>query len=161
MARNEVFIDAPAHAVFDVLADADAYRDWVPGTRDTGAEAAAFPAEGGSFGYSAGLPLLGLGDRTTVLATLPPVMLELRIRATPLISARATIYLQPQGTGTRLTLIEEPASRALTVLIGPAGHALIRLRNVEALRRLRTLVEERLAERRSASRRAGGPAVAA
>jgi uncharacterized protein YndB with AHSA1/START domain len=158
MARNEVFIDAPAQAVFDVLADADAYRDWVPGTRDTGAEAGAFPAEGGSFGYSAGLPLLGVGDRTTVVAAMPPVMLELRIRATPLVSARATIYLQPQGAGTRLTLIEEPTSRALRVLIGPAGHGLIRLRNVEALRRLRTLVKERLAQRGPASRR---PAVAA
>ena len=153
MARNEVFIDAPVHAVFDVLADADAYREWVPGTRDTSAEPGAFPAEGESFAYSAGPPLLGIGDRTTVVAALPPVMLELRIRATPLISGRATFYLQPQGTGTRLTLIEEPTSRALRVLIGPAGHALIRLRNVEALRRLRTLVGERLAERGPASRR--------
>jgi hypothetical protein len=78
-------------------------------------------------------------------------MLDPRIRATPLASVRAAIYLQPQGDGTRLTLIEEPASCALSVLIGPVGHALIKLRNLEALRRLRTLAEERTSSRRSAA----------
>jgi uncharacterized protein YndB with AHSA1/START domain len=43
--------------------------------------------------------------------------------------------------GTRVWLTEEPAHRVLRVLIGPLGHAIIRLRNLEALRRLKLLVE--------------------
>ena len=46
-----------------------------------------------------------------------------------------TMYLQPEGDGTRVIMIEDPASPLLNVLIGPLGHAVIKLRNVESLRR--------------------------
>jgi hypothetical protein len=72
-----------------------------------------------------------------------PVMLELQARARPLPSARVRLHLRPEGEGTRVVMIEDPANRLLNVLAGPLGHAMIRLRNVESLRRLKALAEGR------------------
>src|SRR5947209_8212734 len=131
MARNDIFISAPPETVFDVLSDPRAYPEWVPGTRAVGSADARWPQEGTTFEYVAAGPGVGLRDRTYVIAALPPVMLELRIRVGRFFSVRVAIELQPEGNGTRLVLVEEPASRALSVLIGPAGHLIIKLRNVE------------------------------
>jgi hypothetical protein len=51
------------------------------------------------------------------------------------------MYLQPEGMGTRVTMIEAPASPVLSLLSGPVGHAAIALRNRESLRRLKELAE--------------------
>lgn len=143
MARNEAFIAAAPKDVFAVLSDPARYGDWVPGTRAIRGADADWPAPGSDLHHTAGPPLIGVSDRTTVTHALPPLMLELRARGRPLPSARVSIQLQPEGNGTRVTLIEDPASRTLCLLIGPLGHGLIKLRNVEALRRLKEIVEGR------------------
>ncbi len=143
MARNDIFISAPPETVFDVLSDPRAYAEWVPGTRAVRAADARWPQEGTAFEYVAAVPGIGISDRTRVVAALPPVMLELRIRVRRFFTARAAIELVPEGNGTRLILVEEPASRLLSLLIGPAGHLLIKVRNVEALRRLKAIAEAR------------------
>ena len=71
----------------------------------------------------------------------PPVMLKLLARARPLPSASITINLQPEGSGTRLTMTEAPANSLLSLFAGPVGHALIALRNRESLRRLKEIAE--------------------
>jgi uncharacterized protein YndB with AHSA1/START domain len=141
MARNEVSIDAPREAVFELLSEPRAYQRWVPGTRAILDADESWPAVGSTFRYAVGPPVIGIEDRTRVVSVLAPVMLELRIRARPFATARVAMHLQPEGRGTRLTLIEEPASRPLRLLIGPWGHLLVRLRNAEALRRLKALAE--------------------
>lgn len=159
MARNDIFISAGPETVFDVLSDPRAYPDWVPGTRAVRTADARWPEEGTAFEYVAATPGVGITDRTRVIAALPPVMLELRIRVGRVFSVRAAIELVPEGNGTRLILVEEPASRLLSVLIGPAGHLIIRVRNREALRRLKAIAETRRPRRRGDGAAAPRPAV--
>jgi uncharacterized protein YndB with AHSA1/START domain len=141
VARNETFIDATPARVYEVLSDPDHYGDWVVGSREIRARDADWPTQGTSFEHASGPPLIGTADRTTVLDTLAPVMLELEAKVRPYPGAHVTLYLQPEGDGTRVIMIEDPANRALNLLIGPLGHAVIKVRNVESLRRLREIAE--------------------
>ena len=141
MARNEAFIAAPPSRVYEVLSDPNSYGEWVVGSREIRAADPEWPAAGTRFEHASGPPVLGSEDETRVIDTLAPVMLELHARVRPYPGARVTMYLQPDGEGTRVTMIEDPANPALNVLIGPLGHGLIKLRNVESLRRLKRLAE--------------------
>ena len=136
-----MYIAAPPQQVFAVLSDPARYGDWVPGTRAIRGADVDWPAPGSHLHHASGPPLVGPSDRTSVTRALPPLLVELRARGRPMPSARITIELQPEAEGTRVTLIEDPASRALRLLIGPLGHGLIKLRNLEALRRLKRIVE--------------------
>ncbi len=147
MARNEVLIDARPDEVFALLSDAHRYRDWVVGTRSIRASEPSWPAPGSAFHHTVGHGPVVLRDRTEVLDAEPPVMLRLRAHARPLPSATVTFHLQPEGAGTRLTMIESPASGALSLLAGPLGHGLIALRNRESLRRLKAIAERGAAPR--------------
>lgn len=141
MARTETFIAAPPERVYEVLADPQGYGHWVVGSREIRAADSGWPAPGTRFRHASGPPLLGSEDDTTVTDALAPVMLELRAQIRPYPSARVTMYMQPDGDGTRVIMIEDPANAALNLLIGPLGHAVIKLRNVESLRRLKELAE--------------------
>lgn len=138
MARNEAYIDAPVGAVFEILADPRTYAIWVVGSRTIRAADEDWPAPGARLEHTIG-PLIE--DDTTVIHCRPPVRLQLRARARPLPTARVTLDLQPEGDGTRVTMIEDFDSRPLNAIAGPLGHAAIRLRNREALRRLKGLAE--------------------
>ena len=141
MARNETFISASPHDVFELLSDARTYGHWVAGSREIRAADPRWPAVGSAFDHTVGMRFLRLSDHTSVLAARPPVMLQLCARARPLPDARVTLHLQPEGEGTRVTMIEAPANRLLSILATPIGHALIKLRNVESLKRLKELAE--------------------
>ena len=141
MARNETFVNAPPEAVFDVLADPRTYSEWVVGSREVRAADENWPAPGTAFDHSVGTAPLVIKDYTEVVRARAPVMLELRAHARPLPSGRVTIQLQPEGDGTRVTMIEDPAHWLLNLMAGPLGHLAIRLRNVESLRRLKGLAE--------------------
>src|SRR5215207_10106360 len=105
VARNEVFISARPDAVFEVLGDPRTYGEWVFGSREIRAADEHWPAPGAAFDHSVGKA--------------PAVMLELRARARPLPTARITLHLQPDRDGTRVTMIEEPANRLLSLAGGP------------------------------------------
>ena len=141
VARNDTFISTPPHEVFELLSDPRTYGHWVAGSREIRAADPAWPAVGTAFDHTVGMRFLRIKDHTSVLAARPPVMLQLCARARPLPDARVTMHLQPEGAGTRVTMIEAPANRLLSLLAGPIGHALIKLRNVESLKRLKELAE--------------------
>jgi len=141
VARNEAFIAAPPSRVYEVLSDPSCYGEWVVGSREIRSADADWPAVGTRFEHTSGPPLVGSKDETRVIDTLAPVMLELHAQARPYPGAHVTMYLQPDRDGTRVTMIEDPASPVLNVLIGPLGHGLIKLRNVESLRRLKAIAE--------------------
>lgn len=128
-------------AVFDVLGDPRSYADWVVGSSEVRAADREWPAEGSALHHSVGAWPLVLKDKTTVVRARAPVMLELRARARPLPSMCVTLRLQPDGKGTRLTMVEDPANALLNLLAGPFGHLAVRIRNRESLRRLRALTE--------------------
>ena len=54
MAENHVRIDAPADAVFAVLADADAYAQWVVGAKEIRSSDPEWPNVGSRFYHSVG-----------------------------------------------------------------------------------------------------------
>lgn len=141
MARNEVFISAPPEAVYELLSDPGTYREWVVGAARIRGADPDWPEPGTGFDHSVGVGPLLLHDETRVLEALPPVMLKLRARARPLPSASIGFQLQPEGAGTRVTMTEAPASALLSLLAGPAGHALLALRNRETLQRLKEIAE--------------------
>lgn len=141
MARDEIFVAAPPRAVFELLSDPRTYSRWVPGSRAIRAADGHWPERGSAFDHTVGMGPVAVRDHTSVTAVLAPVMLELRARARPLGVARVLFNLQPEGHGTRVTVVEEPTSRLLALLIGPGGHTLLGLRNRVLLRRLKRLGE--------------------
>jgi uncharacterized protein YndB with AHSA1/START domain len=143
MGRNVIHVEAPAERVFEVLSDPRSYSHWVVGSREVRAADPAWPEAGTAFDHAVGTGPLRLKDHTLVEEARPPHLLRLLARARPFPSARVVLRLDEAAGGTRVTMIEDPALPLGSLLIGPAGHALIRLRNAESLRRLRELAEGR------------------
>ena len=141
MARNEIFIAAPPRKVFELLSDPATYSYWVVGTREIRGADRAWPERGAAFDHSVGMTPLVIDDHTSVTSVLAPVMLELRANAGPLGAAKISFHLQPEGNGTRVTMIEDPLERWRAVALGPLGHYLVKARNAESLRRLKQLGE--------------------
>jgi uncharacterized protein YndB with AHSA1/START domain len=141
MARNEVFIDAPPRTVFGLLGDAPTPTVWVVGSHEVRSSDRDWPAPGARFAHTVGIPPLVIKDDTTVIDSRPPALLRLHARARPLPSARVTFDLQPEHGGTRVVMTEDLSNTALNLLAGPLGHAAIRVRNRETLRRLKALAE--------------------
>ena len=143
MGRNTTWIDAPPEQVFDVLSDPYTYDDWVVGTtriRDADEE---WPAVGSRLHHTVGFPPMGTRDHTEVLAVDRPSRLELEAVARPFGKAKVELRLEPQGVGTKLTIIEDPSGWTAPLKLNPAVHLLIRVRNVETLRRLKAIAERR------------------
>jgi uncharacterized protein YndB with AHSA1/START domain len=141
VARNETFISVPPEQVFELLSDPRTYGYWVPGARKVRAADPDWPVAGAAFDHSVGVGWLSLRDHTSVVDTRPNEQIELRARARPMPSARVTLTLHPEANGTRVTMTEAPANPVLSLMLGPVGHLLLKLRNVESLRRLKQLAE--------------------
>jgi uncharacterized protein YndB with AHSA1/START domain len=141
VARNEIFIDAPAEQVFELLGDPRTFSRWVVGTRAIRAADGTWPQPGAAFDHSIGIGPLQLRDHTSVVSAEAPEAIELHARAIPFPPARVRLQLRPEGNGTHVTMEEAPANRLLSLLLGPLGHWLLTVRNAEALRRLKLLAE--------------------
>jgi hypothetical protein len=124
-----------------VLADPNTYGVWVVGAKAIRGADPDWPKVGSDFDHSVGVGPLRLDDETTVLDAEPPVMIKLLAKARPLPPATITFWLQPEGSGTRVTMIEAPSHPLLSLLIGPIGHGLLGLRNRETLRRFKEIAE--------------------
>jgi NAD(P)-dependent dehydrogenase (short-subunit alcohol dehydrogenase family)/uncharacterized protein YndB with AHSA1/START domain len=142
MARNRVHIDATPEEVFAVLADPECYPEWVVGAaglRDADAE---FPAVGSRFHHKVGSWPVGLKDHTEVMEVEPPHRLVLKAKARPLGTATIAIDLEKSAGGTELAMEEVPGDRLTSLVAGnPVADQALRVRNAEALSRLKRLVE--------------------
>ena len=141
MARTHTWIDAVPARVFDVLADPQCYDDWVVGAKDIRDADAGFPAPGTRFHHTVGVGPLRRSDHTEVLDSNPPYRLELKAKVRPLGTAIVILLLEPQGRGTRLTLIEDAGDVLTRLFFNPLTHLTVHHRNVESLRRLKALAE--------------------
>jgi uncharacterized protein YndB with AHSA1/START domain len=151
MARTETVTTASPQDVWDVLMDPDSYGHWVVGSSHIRAVDPDWPAPGSRFHHSVGLRPLTLSDHTCVVEIEPPRRLVLRAKARPLGTARVELILRPQGSGTHVTMIEEPGDLFSRLIMGnPVSQRLLKVRNEESLRRLRRLAEERAFRRRAA-----------
>lgn len=147
MAVNETYIAAPPETVFAVLSDPDSYGHWVVGSKHIRDADPDWPAAGSRFHHTIGFGPLTLDDDTISTRAEAPSLLELRTRARPFGTAAVRIELVRERAGTRVRMREDPGDARTAFLFTPLVHLLTRLRNVESLRRLAKLAEQRWPER--------------
>jgi NAD(P)-dependent dehydrogenase (short-subunit alcohol dehydrogenase family)/uncharacterized protein YndB with AHSA1/START domain len=159
MARNRVHIDATPAEVFAVLSDPYRYPEWVVGAAGVRDHDEEFPAVGSRFHHKVGSWPVGLKDHTEVVEVDPPNRLVLKAKARPLGTATIELDMQESAGGTELRMQETAGDRLTAAAIGnPVADTALRLRNAEALSRLKRLVEgtpegEPIAERELAAQR--------
>jgi uncharacterized protein YndB with AHSA1/START domain len=152
MARTVTHCAESPEQVWEVLADAQSYADWVVGTEAIRDADATWPAPGSKLHHRVGWGPLKLNDHTEVLESAPPNRLVLQANARPLGSARVTMEVVPEGRGARVTMLEGPGDAISRLLHNPLFDALVARRNVESLRRLVSL-----ASRAAGARTTTGP----
>jgi uncharacterized protein YndB with AHSA1/START domain len=143
MARNERLIEAPAAAVFDVLADPRSYAYWVLGSMEIRGSDPSWPEVGSRFHHTVGLGPLRLRDHTFVEEVEQGRYLKLQARTRPFASARVELRLEQTEDGTRVTMVEDPADAQSAFVFMPLTHLMTRLRNARSLQRLAELAEGR------------------
>lgn len=137
-------VDAPAQAVWDVLADGWSYATWVVGASRVRDVDSGWPGEDTRIHHSFGLWPLLINDTTVVESSMEPSRLVLTARGWPAGEARVDISITPRGDGACTVKIEEDASSGPGKLIPkPVRQLAIGPRNVEALKRLALLAEGR------------------
>ncbi|MGL5910793.1 MAG: SRPBCC family protein [Phycicoccus sp.] len=136
-------VQAPAGAVWEVLADGWQYATWVVGAARVREVDRAWPAQGARVHHSFGLWPLTISDSTRVETSEPERRLVLTARGWPAGEARIVIRLDPVGEQACVT-IEEDASSGPGLLVPlPVRQAAIVPRNHESLRRLALVAEGR------------------
>jgi NAD(P)-dependent dehydrogenase (short-subunit alcohol dehydrogenase family)/uncharacterized protein YndB with AHSA1/START domain len=142
MARNRVHIHAPPEEVFAVLSNPECYPGWVVGAdaiRDYDEE---FPAVGSRFHHKVGPGPVSIRDYSEVLEVDAPRRLVLKAKARPLGTATIELDLRESAGGTEVRMEEIPGDRLTSLLVGnPVADTALRVRNAEALSRLKRLVE--------------------
>ncbi|CAN5138746.1 SRPBCC family protein [soil metagenome] len=144
MSRNSREMTADTQHVWEVLSDGWLYPLWVVGASRMREVDDAWPAVGAQLHHSVGSWPLLLDDTTEVKACDPGVRLVVQARAWPSGEAEVTLTLRSLGPGRTEVEIREQA------VSGP-GRLVPRLlqdpplawRNVETLRRLAFIVENR------------------
>jgi uncharacterized protein YndB with AHSA1/START domain len=141
MATTRTQIAASPDEVFAALANPENYGDWVVGSGTIRDADPGWPRVGSRFHHRVGCGLLKVNDHTEVLEVEPPHRLVMHARARPLGTARVTIQLIKRAAGTDVTMIEVAGDRLSRLALNRLTDPLIHLRNVEALRRLKRIVE--------------------
>jgi uncharacterized protein YndB with AHSA1/START domain len=129
--------------VWAALSDGFTYSRWVVGTRMIRDVDAGWPAPGSKLHYRIGHGPLRHDGHTEVLSVDPGRRLELEAHAWPVGSARIELTLSAVGDGCQVQIVEHPKRGAAAWLHNPLGDGLLRLRNVETLRRLEQVAVER------------------
>jgi uncharacterized protein YndB with AHSA1/START domain len=141
MATTRTQIAASPDEVFAALANPENYGDWVVGSDTIRDADPAWPKVGSRFHHRVGVGLLKVNDHTEVLEVEPPHRLVMHARARPLGSAKITMLLTEGDGGTYVTMIEVAGDLLSSLTLNRLTDPLIHLRNVEALRRLKRIVE--------------------
>lgn len=155
MARTEIFVPAPASAVWNVLCDPASYGFWVVGSKEIRDADEAWPEPGSRFHHTVGFGPFTVRDHTVAEHAAAGRRLEMRAKARPFGTAKVTLELIPEGNGTRVVMIEDPGDLLTSLVFNPLTHLLVRGRNEESLRRLQELAVSRR-ESRSAPAATGG-----
>jgi uncharacterized protein YndB with AHSA1/START domain len=147
MSTNSLTIDAAPADVFAVLADARTYEHWVVGCDDIRAVEGDWPAVGSRFFHTVGVGPLKTKDNTKVLEVDRDRRLVLEANARPAGVAKVIFTLEPVDGGerTEVTIEEYPIKGPAKAIDNPVQDGLIKVRNVETLRRLAKQVADRRA----------------
>jgi hypothetical protein len=136
-------VEAPAQAVWDVLADGWLYPLWVVGAARMRDVDAGWPAVGTRLHHSVGNWPLLLDDRTEVLECEEGRMLRLKAHGWPAGAAEVVIEVEGNGPHSRVLIREDAVDGPGTLVPKPLRQLGIVPRNREALRRLAFLAEGR------------------
>lgn len=142
MASNRVHIDAAPEEVFAFLSEACNFRRWVVGAAGVRDADENFPEVGSRFHHKVGTWPLNLKDHTEVVEVDSPKRLVLKAKARPLGTAVIELELRESAGGTELRMEECPGDRLTSLVTGnPVFETGLRVRNAEALARLKRAVE--------------------
>jgi hypothetical protein len=140
MARNSRHLAGIApRAIFDVLRDGTSYSHWVVGTREIRAIEVGWPAPGTAIHYTVGYGPLRKEDHTRSLRYEPDTELELEVQIWPAGAAIVVLTVSGDESGSTVSIEERPNKGLAKLLHNPVLDLLIKLRNVETLRRLENL----------------------
>jgi hypothetical protein len=144
MSRNETIVEAPVEAAWAVLADADAYEDFVVGTKRIRGHDPEWPRPGAALYHSVGAGPFVLRDRSRVLSADPNRCLRIQVGVRPAGEAEVVFTLAPESpTRTRVTIEERPTRGVIKRIWNPLLDRMTQGRNAELLRRFSNIVEER------------------
>lgn len=151
MSRNEVVIQATPEQVWEALLNPWLYTQWVVGNKRIRGVDPDWPAVGSRFHHTVGVGPLMTRDETRIVALRPREHLELDAHAWPVGTAKVSLTLEPAEGGTRVVLVEQPTRGPARWMENPLLHGLTHGRNVESLRRLKRVVEQRARQKTEAS----------
>ena len=143
MACTERTMHVTPDQIWAVLADPMTYEHWVVGAKDIRTADGTWPEPGSALHHTSGFGPFNLKDSTKVLEAEPPRRLVLEARGRPLGIARIEVRLQPDGSATKVAMIEEVVRPMPAKATRGALNPLIHSRNVETLRRLEELAKKR------------------
>ncbi|QCX26808.1 SRPBCC family protein [Nocardioides jishulii] len=137
-------VEAPASAVWDVLADGWFFPMWVVGAarmRDVDPD---WPAVGSRLHHSVGNWPFLLDDKTEVLEVDPPHLMRLKTHGWPVGAAEVILEVEEvDERHSRIHIREDAVEGPGSLIPKPARQLVIGPRNRETLRRLGLLVEGR------------------
>jgi len=138
-------VNAEPADVWAVLSDGWLYALWVVGAARMREVDDTWPAVGARLHHSVGNWPLLIDDTTSVLEVDSGHRLKLRARGWPAGEAEVELVLEPTSGGTRVTISEDAVTGPGRLVPLPLRAPMIKWRNVEALRRLALVVENRQA----------------
>jgi uncharacterized protein YndB with AHSA1/START domain len=145
MATNTREIKTTPDKVWAVLSDGWLYPVWVVGATRMRDVEGHWPEVGARLHHSAGVWPAVIDDNTEVLEAEPGRYLKLRARGWPLGEAEVAITLSPAGAHTLVEIEETAVSGPGAMIPKPVEDLAIKYRNVETLRRLAYVAENRQA----------------
>ena len=143
MSTNKRLIKASADEVWQVLSDGWLYPLFVVGASRMREVDDHWPAVGAKLHHSVGVWPALIDDTTSVLEAEPPTMLKLRARAWPGGEADVVFRLHPRGPETEVVIEEDAVSGPGRLVPKPFRDPPLAWRNVETLRRLAFIAENR------------------
>ena len=139
MAITEQTFTVTSSTLFDTLQNPYTYPHWLVGTRQIREVSASWPQPNSWFKHTVGFGPVAIPDRTTVLEIDRPRMVELLVRARPVLEAVVRFEVLPSPSGCTLRMEETPVG--VYRLLSAVAQPLIRARNEISMQRLRSWVE--------------------
>lgn len=143
MSRNSRVVKASPEKVWDVLRDGWLYPLWVVGASRMRDVDDTWPAPGSRLHHSVGVWPALLDDTTEVLEEHPVSHLKLKARGWPAGVAEVNIHLERIAEGTRVVIEEDMAEGPGALVPSFLRQPPLAWRNVETLRRLGFIAENR------------------
>ena len=148
MSVNKRTVAATPQQVWDILADGWLYPLFVVGASRMRDVDDNWPEPGARLHHSVGTWPLLINDTTEVLEVEEEERLLLLARGWPAGQAHVEITLEPRGTDTVVTMVEQATAGPGALIPKAVQDPQLHVRNVEALRRLAFVVEGRAKEGR-------------